>query len=84
MGIHWTGIVLDWLGLSRWLLDHGFPGRAARSHRQGPARGETGADHRGGFQDDGAVIVILPGLLGLALCRKVDGEAAPWQPVAQL
>ena len=56
MGIHWTGIVFGpGLGDLLRLLDHGFPGGAARDGGQGSALGQDGAHHRRGFQDVRAV-----------------------------
>ncbi len=37
------------------LLDHRLPRRAARAHRQEPARRQDGSHHRRGLQDGGAV-----------------------------
>ncbi len=55
------------------LLDHRFPGGAARDLREGFALRQTGAHHRRRVQDGVPLIVILPGLLGLAVLPVPPG-----------
>jgi solute:Na+ symporter, SSS family len=49
------------------ILDSGFPGCAARHGDEGSALGANGSDHRVVLQNVVPLIVILPGLLGLAV-----------------